>query len=175
VICRPLASAPWLTMGHTKGMLREIRHASGFRTARRCALPGGDQLRSPLHHLPFTEAGNRPIPGRLVDHRGLEPRITPTIRSVLDTEAVILTPTRGPGHVTICVPSLAKPVPYTMVEWRHRDSNPEPPACKAGALPIAPYPRSAPRSHRLLDALVRAFTYVPGVVDGVRVSKPALW
>ncbi len=31
------------------------------------------------------------------------------------------------------------------LRWRHGDSNPEPPACKAGALPIAPCPRIEPQ------------------------------
>ncbi len=30
---------------------------------------------------------------------------------------------------------------FCSFRWRHGDSNPEPPACKAGALPIAPCPR----------------------------------
>ena len=32
--------------------------------------------------------------------------------------------------------------------WRRRDSNPQPPPCKGGALPIAPRPRGAVRRHR---------------------------
>lgn len=38
---------------------------------------------------------------------------------------------------------------YSLTQWSHGDLNPEPPACKAGALPIAPWPRLSSVENRL--------------------------
>lgn len=56
----------------------------------------------------------------------------------------------------------------TSLWWRHGDSNPEPPACKAGALPIAPCPhKKQPVNHTLEPwSLLQA----PG--PGIRPIRP---
>ena len=48
-------------------------------------------------------------------------------------------------------PGLRFRIPGPSLWWRHGDSNPEPPACKAGALPIAPCPhKKQPVNHTLV-------------------------
>ncbi len=52
--------------------------------------------------------------------------------------------------------------------WRHGDSNPEPPACKAGALPIAPCPHKKQPIHPTAER-APALT---GSVRRLRASQP---
>src|SRR5436853_864254 len=44
------------------------------------------------------------------------------------------------------IPPTSKDSPHPLGWWRRRDSNPRPPACKAGALPLSYVPRAAQRS-----------------------------
>ena len=67
---------------------------------------------------------------------------------------------KGPG------PRFRDPGPFLW--WRHGDSNPEPPACKAGALPIAPCPhKKQPDNHTLVPE-----SCFPAPDPGIRASQP---
>jgi hypothetical protein len=62
----------------------------------------------------------------------------------------------------------AFPLAGTFLWWRHGDSNPEPPACKAGALPIAPCPhKKQPVNHTL-----KQWSPLPAPSPGIRANQP---